>query len=318
MRALDGLVEVRELLRGQATVQLVALPNLPLTGPAGAGNRAALREAMARGADVIGGCPHLDPDPRACMRFCVELAAALGRPVDFHVDQTPDPRVLRLEDLVELVAAAGLEGGATASHCASLAVQPPRMAERLAEAAEAGVTVVCCPQTSLFLQGRGRPAAPRGLTGLSQLLAAGVTVAAGGGNLRDPFNAVGRGDPLETASLLVVAGHLEPADAYAAVSAGARAAMGLDEVRVEPGFAAELLAVRAASIEEAVAAAPAERLVVHRGHLVSRTNVIREQLHPTVDEEGIEQHGTVSGGARPGAPGRRQAVQRRDAGAGGH
>jgi len=300
MRALDGLVEVREALQDQATVQVVALPGVPLTGAAGVANRSALREAMARGADVIGGCPHLDPDPPACMRFCVELAAALGRPVDLHVDETLDPRVLWLEELAELVAGAGLEHGVTASHCAGLGVQPPGVAQRVAEAvAAAGVAVVCCPQTSLFLQGRGRPLAPRGLTALGELLAAGVIVAAGGDNLRDPFNAVGRGDPLETASLLVAAAHLEPAAAYAAVSAGARAAMGLDAVRVEPGFPAELLAIRADSTEEAVAAAPAERLVVHRGHLVSRTTVIRERFHPTVDEEGIEQHGIVSGDARP-------------------
>jgi cytosine deaminase len=131
-------------------------------------------------------------------------------------------------------------------------------------AAAAGVTVVCCPQTGLFLQGRGQPVPPRGPTALGALRDAGVTVAAGGDNLRDPFNAVGRGDPLETASLLVAAGHLEPAVAYATVSAGARAAIGLEDVRVEPGFPAELLAVRAASIEDAVAAAPPERLVLHR------------------------------------------------------
>jgi len=121
-----------------------------------------------------------------------------------------------------------------------------------------------------------------------------VTVAAGGDNLRDPFNAVGRGDPLETASLLVAAGHLEPAVAYATVSAGARAAIGLEDVRVEPGFPAELLAVRAASVEEAVAAAPPERLVLRRGELVSRTTVIRECMRPSADPEGTEQHGIVS------------------------
>jgi cytosine/creatinine deaminase len=300
MRALDALIEVREALRGQLDLQLVALPGTPLSGPACADNRAALREAMARGADAIGGCPQLDPDPRACLELCVELAAALGRPLDLHVDETLDPRVLWLEDLAELVAAAGLERGATASHCVSLGAQPPGPAERLAAAAAAaGLAVVCCPQTSLFLQGRGRPAPPRGLTGLDALLDAGVTLAAGGDNLRDPFNAMGRGDPLETASLLVAAGHLEPSTAYATVSAGARAAMGLDEVRVEPGFPAELLAIRAASIEEAVAAAPPERLVLHRGELVSRTTVIREHMHPTADHEGIEQHGILSQRAHP-------------------
>jgi cytosine deaminase len=102
-----------------------------------------------------------------------------------------------------------------------------------------------------------------------------VTVAAGGDNLRDPFNPVGRADPLETASLLVTAGHLRPDEAYAAVSAGARAAMGLPEVRVATGFPAELLAVQAASLEEAIAGGT-DRVVIHQGRVVSRTTITRE------------------------------------------
>jgi cytosine deaminase len=39
-------------------------------------------------------------------------------------------------------------------------------------------------------------------------------VAGGADNLQDPFNVVGRADPLETAALLVMAGHLDPATAY--------------------------------------------------------------------------------------------------------
>jgi cytosine/creatinine deaminase len=300
MRALDALVEVREALRGQFDLQLVALPGTPLGGRAGAGQRAALREAVARGADAVGGCPHLDPDPMACLEACVELAAALGLPLDLHMDETLDPRVLWLGELAELVASPGLERGVSASHCVSLGAQPPAVAERLAAAlAAAGIAVVCCPQTSLYLQGRGRPAPPRGLTALGALLDAGVRVAAGGDNLRDPFNAVGRGDPLETASLLVAAGHLDPAVAYSAVSDGARAAMGLEPVRVEPGAPAELLAVRAASVEEAVAAAPPERLVLHRGELVSRTTVIRERIRPTAGHQGPERDGSRSQPAHP-------------------
>jgi cytosine deaminase len=113
------------------------------------------------------------------------------------------------------------------------------------------------------------------LTALRPLLEAGVTVAAGGDNLRDPFNPVGRADPLETASLLVTAGHLRPDEAYAAVSTGARAAMGLPEVRVATGFPAELLAVQAASLEEAIAGGT-DRVVIHQGRVVSRTTITRE------------------------------------------
>lgn len=278
LRSLEAVVQVREALRGQVELQLVALPMFPLTGAAGAPNRALLRAAMEAGAEVVGGCPYLDPDPSACQELCLDLAAEFGRPLDLHSDETLDPTVLNLPHLAELVSARGFRQGVAASHCCSLGMQPAKLARRVAgELAAAGVAVICCPQTNLFLQARGHASAPpRGLTAVRPLLQAGVLVAAGGDNLQDPFNTVGRGDPLEIASLLVAAGHLDPREAYRAVSAASRAVMGLPEVRVEAGFPAELLAIRAASVQEAVAAASPERLVVHQGRVVCRTTLSRE------------------------------------------
>jgi cytosine deaminase len=278
LRALHALVEVREALRDQVTLQLVALIGLPLTGAEGADNRSMLRAAMESGADVVGGCPHLDPDPAACQELCLSLAAELERPIDLHTDETLDSAVLYLPRFADLVVKTGFRHGATASHCVSLGVQSPQVAAEVARAvAAAGIVVVCPPQTNLYLQARLYPSAPpRGLTALRALLAAGATVAGGGDNVQDPFNSVGSGDPLDTASLLVMAGHLSPEEAYAAVSSGARAAMGLPSVQLEPGFPAELLAVRASSLREAVAVASHERVVIHDGSVVSRTSMTRE------------------------------------------
>ena len=71
------------------------------------------------------------------------------------------------------------------------------------------------------------------------------SLAGGADNVQDPFNTMGRADPLETAALLVMVGHLLPHEAYAAVSTSARAAMGLEPVSIAAGSPAELLAVRA-------------------------------------------------------------------------
>jgi cytosine deaminase len=276
VKAVEALLEVREALRGLVDIQLVAL-TVQLTGPECADLRAMLRAAMEMGADVVGGCPHLDPDPVAYHDLTLSLAAELGRPIDLHTDETLNPSVLHLPHFAERVAAMGFPYGTTASHCVSLGVQPPEVAASVAEkVAAARVAVVCNPQTNLFLQAREQRSAPvRGLTALRPLLEAGATVAGGGDNLRDPFNPVGRADPLETASLLVTAGHLRPDEAYAAVSAGARAAMGLPETQVAAGFPAELLAVQASSLGEAIAGGT-NRIVIHRGRVVSRTTITRE------------------------------------------
>ncbi|CAA9418265.1 MAG: Cytosine deaminase, partial [uncultured Quadrisphaera sp.] len=146
-----------------------------------------------------------------------------------------------------------------------------------AAVARAGVSVVALPQTNLFLQGRGVPAAvPRGLTAVRALLDARAVLAAGGDNVRDPFNPMGRSDACEAASLLVSAGHLSTVEAWHAVSSGARRAMGLPEPAVAVGAAAELLALRAESLDAAVAGAATQRLVFSRGRLLARTRVEHE------------------------------------------
>jgi cytosine deaminase len=276
LTAVEALLEVRERLRDLVDLQLVAL-TVQLTGPECAELRKLLRAAMELGVDVVGGCPHLDPRPIDYHDLTLSLAAEFGRPIDLHTDETLDPAVLCLPSFAALVTTTGFSYGATASHCVSLGVQPPeRAAQVAAQVAAAKVAVVCNPQTNLFLQARGQASAPvRGLTAVRALLDAGVTVAGGGDNLRDPFNPVGRADPLETASLLVAAAHLTPEEAYAAVSTGARAAMGLPEVRVAPGSPAEFLAVQASSLGEAIAGGTS-RVVIHQGRIVSRTTVTRE------------------------------------------
>jgi cytosine deaminase len=283
LRALEGLLEARELLGGRVELQLVPLPTVPVTGAAGADNRALLRTAMEAGADVVGGCPYLDPDPRASHELFLGLGAEFDRPVDLHSDETLDPTVLNLPGLADLVTSTGFGRGVAASHCCSLGVQEPAVAQRVArQLAAAGIGVISCPQTNLFLQARAyRSAPPRGLTAIRALREAGVTLAAGGDNVQDPFNPMGRGDPLETASLLVTAGHMDPEDAYEAVSAAARRILGLPEVRVAPGYPAELLAIRATSVQEAIAISTPDRVVIHQGRVVCRTTVARE--HPSIE-----------------------------------
>jgi cytosine/creatinine deaminase len=275
-KAVEALLEVRQRLRHLVDLQLVPLP-VELTGPECTQVRAVLRKAMELGVDAVGGCPHLDPDPVAFHHLALSLAAEFGRPVDLHTDESLDHAVLYLPHLADLVAEIGFPHRVTASHCVSLGVQSQEVAADVASRVDAaGVAVICNPQTNLFLQARRWPSAPpRGLTALRPLLEAGVTVAGGGDNLRDPFNPVGRADPLETAALLVTAGHLTLEEAYAAVSSGARAAMGLPEVQVAPGFPAELLAVQAASLGEAIAGGTS-RVVIHQGRVVSRTTITRE------------------------------------------
>ncbi|MFD6414795.1 hydrolase [Streptomyces sp. NPDC060194] len=292
---LEAVLQARRSLRGLTDVTAVAVPRL-LTGRAGADGLAMLRDAMKMGAAVVGGCPDLDPDPAGFVEAALTVAAEHGCPVDLHTDGDDPARLARLA-----AQAGGLRAAVSLGPCAGLGRLPRETALRAAEGlAAAGVTVTCLPQGAC--RASEGPVAASDLAGVDVapvrlLRAAGVRVAAGSGALRDVANPVGRGDPLEAAFLLASQHGLRAAEAYEAVSAHARAAMGLPEVRVEAGFPAELLAVRGERLDGVLSLAYS-RVVIHHGRVVARTSAVREYCDSASALELPRQgRGTPGGGA---------------------
>lgn len=269
LRSVEALVEVRRRVADVVTLQIVALTGWPVTGVDGADSRALLRDALDAGADLVGGCPHLDGDPTGANEVLLSIAAERGCGVDLHTDETLDPAMLSLADLAERVRSSGFPHEVTASHCVSLGVQPVEVQRSVAEAvARANIGVVALPQTNLFLQGRGHPTAmPRGVTAVGALREAGVMVCAGADNLQDPFNPLGRGDPLETAGLMIATAHALPQVALDMVAHDAHRVLRVDPPGVRPGARADLVAVRAGTVREAIAFGPPDRLVWRQGRL---------------------------------------------------
>ena len=228
---------------------------------------------LAMGADIVGGCPHLDDDRTGCLDACLEVAAEPERPIDLHTDETLDPEVLGLRDFAP--AGRRRPGSPTAPPPATASASACRTSTRstrvAAEVAEAGrrgrdpaadQPVPAGPCT--------RSATPRGLTAIRPLLDAGVTVAAGADNLQDPFNTMGRADPLETAALLVMVGHLLPDEA---LRSGEHERTGGDGPRAgrrsRPAPRPSCSPCGPRTLREAIATARPDRLVFHRGRLVA-------------------------------------------------
>ncbi|MCD2168582.1 amidohydrolase family protein [Microbacterium sp. JC 701] len=268
-----ALVRLREELDGLMDIELVALggPNIP---------DAVFEAALDAGVDLVGGAPHLADDPIADLERLIALARRRDVGLDLHTDES-----LAGADTLTAYArlVAGWDRPCTAGHCVRLSMMPATDLAALAdEVRAADIGVIALPITNLYLQGwEADHAVPRGIAPIGRLKAAGVRVAAGADNVRDPFNPVGRCDHLETASLLVAAGHLAPADALDAVTVGARDVMNLPFAGPVAGARADLVAVRAASLGDAVAFADADRVVLHRGRLVSRTTVTTVTAVPT-------------------------------------
>lgn len=261
---LRALIRVRDELRPVMDIEIAVLPApwSPTADIAG---------AMSAGADLVGGCPHLADDPEAELDRLVALAHQFGVGLDIHADEQLTPDMLSVRSLARHARSRPIPGTVTAGHCVSLGVlEPELLAAVVAELAEAGVGVVTLPITNLYLQGWDHPSwTPRGITAVRALLDAGVTLAGGGDNIRDPFNPVGRADPLETASLLVVAGHLTVEESMAAVTTGGRRVMGLPAAGPQVGATADLMMCKGISLRDVVARGPRDRVVVHAGRVVS-------------------------------------------------
>jgi cytosine/creatinine deaminase len=275
LESVEALVEVKRRVADVIDLEIVTLSSWPVTGAAGAAQRSLLAEALDAGADLVGGCPHLeaytgDGDIESATDVFLQIATDHGCGVDLHTDETLDPNANGLDVLATRVLA-GFDLGATASHCVSLGQQPLDVQRATAErVAEAGISVVVLPHTNLFLQGRGLCPMPRGLTAISVLREAGVNVAAGADNLQDPFNPVGRACPFETAGLMVMAAHDLPVQAWRSVSTDAAKVMGR-RAEIAAGAPADVIAVRAGTVREAIAFGPSDRIVWRNGQRISIT-----------------------------------------------
>ncbi|MBJ7466172.1 MAG: cytosine deaminase [Mycolicibacterium sp.] len=266
LRGIRAVDAVRRELRGVMDIQIVALIKAY-------SDVELLHGALDAGADLVGGSPHSAPEPLAELDRLLGVAEDRGVGADLHTDEFLVGDHHTLPGYAARVRDWPADRHRTASHCTRLSMMTPaELDDLLPHIVSARLGVVANPLTNLSIHGRDiETATPRGIAPLARLRAAGVPVAAGADNVRDPFNPLGRSDALETAMLAVVAGHVDPDVALALVTDDARAVLGLPTAGPRVGARAELLAVRGTGVTDVIANAPADRIVFHDGVVVSRS-----------------------------------------------
>jgi cytosine/creatinine deaminase len=275
-RGVEALVGLRERWRDRLRLQVVAFVTAGAT-KAGVPAREWLEEALALGADVIGGTPAYADDPTGFLDMLFAAAERHGRPIDLHLDEHLDATRHQFRAVIERARAHGMAGRVVASHCSALSALEPDEAARLIEAmAAAGIGVVTLPAANLFLQGReAKKLAPRGLTRVPELLAAGIQVACGSDNIQDPFVPSGSGDLLEIARWTLLAGRLGSNDlgrTFEMVSsAPARLLSFGADYGIQVGARADLLITDATDAADLVASGPLARTVLVAGQPVAGT-----------------------------------------------
>jgi len=277
LTALEGVLAARERCRHLAHVELIAFPQEGIWCDPGTDEL--MRQAVERGADVVGGMPFAEmteADAERHIDFALDLARRFDRDVQMHVDETDDPGARTLHAYAVRAIRAGWQGRVTADHATALAAYDDSYAARVISlVARAEMSVVTLP-TKLMRGGiRDKEPRRRGLTRVRELLAAGVNVAYGQDVIQDGFLPVfGTGDPLQLGFLLAFGAQfssrasIETLCDMATIN-GARI-MRRADYGLDVGCRADLVVVDAPSVQEAYRTQPARRAVVHDGRVVAR------------------------------------------------
>jgi cytosine deaminase len=219
------------------------------------------------------------------VKMLCELAAAQGKMVDMHCDESDDPLSRHIETLSFEAQRLGLQGRVTGSHCTSMHSMDNYYASKLIPLiAESGVSVIANPLVNIHLQGRHDTYPKRrGMTRVPELMAAGVTVAFGHDDVMDPWYPLGTGDMLEVAHMGLHVAQMTSQPgihaAYDAVTANAAKIMHLEGYGLEAGCDASFVLLQASDVVDAIRRRANRLKVFKRGKLVASTPPVQTMLH---------------------------------------
>ncbi len=162
-----------------------------------------LDEALANGADLVGGAPYVDPDPKGQIGLIFDLAEKHNVAVDFHLDFDLTPEKSNLQAVIEETIRRGFQGRVALGHMTSLSAMPPAEMMALApKLKEAGIAITVLPATDLFLNGRSFDhLVPRGVAPAHRLAQEGVVTSIATNNVLNPFTPYGDASLIRMANL---------------------------------------------------------------------------------------------------------------------
>ena len=199
LSALKSMLEVRDETRHLIDLQIVAFPQEGIESFKG--GRELMTEAIAMGADVVGGIPHFEntrDQGVSSIKFLMDLAERSGCLVDVHCDETDDPQSRFLEVLAEEARVREMGERVTASHTTAMGSYDNAYCSKLFRLLKMSkINFVSCPTESIHLQGRfDTYPKRRGLTRVAEIDRAGMNICFGQDSIVDPWYPLGNGNIL--------------------------------------------------------------------------------------------------------------------------
>jgi cytosine/creatinine deaminase len=259
----QAVLAAREEFRGRVDVSVVSFPQDGVLRDPGAAELVA--EAMAGGADVVGGIPWIEAttaDQEAHVEWACALAARLGRRVAMLTDDAPDPGYDTTRMLAEAMRRHGLEGRGVACHARAVGhYEADRQDALLDLAREVGLGLVSDPHT-------GSVALP-----VERAMGRGVAVALGQDDIEDAYYPFGRHNLLEVAFLAAHLLDMRSAPQLEVlvdlVTTSAARVLGLDGYGLREGGPADLLVHEATRTVDLLARHDPPRVVIRAGRILT-------------------------------------------------
>ncbi|MFZ0474404.1 MAG: cytosine deaminase [Halobacillus sp.] len=279
LTALKALIQVREEVKNDVDLQLVAFPQEGiLSYPNG---QALLEEALRLGADAVGAIPHFEFTREygvESLKIAFDLAEKYDRFVDVHCDEIDDEQ----SRFVEVVATEALERGmgdkVTASHTTAMGSYNDAYTSKLFRLLKmSGIHIIANPLVNIHLQGRfDTYPKRRGLTRVKELNEAGINLGFGHDDIFDPWYPLGTGNMLQ---VLHMGLHLSHLMGYDQIKQGvdfitensARILNLKEEYGLETGRPANLIILDAEDEYEAVRKQAVVRYSIRHGRILSET-----------------------------------------------
>ena len=249
---------------------------------------AATADLVAEHDGVLGMVTYPVPDVERRIRDLFDLAGSRDLEVDFHVDETMDPRAETLRIISDVVLDIGWDRPVAVGHCCSLSAQDEsRAMDTLDRVAAAGLNVVSLPLCNLYLQDRrtGRTPRMRGVTLVHEMKRRGINVSFASDNTRDPFYAYGDLDMIEVMRQATRIAHLDHSerDWIKAFTSNPRQAMSLDKPAFSSGDPADLVITKARNWTELFARPQSDRIVIRKGRAIDTALPDYAELDPLME-----------------------------------
>lgn len=281
--ALQALLEVREEVRDWITVQVVAFPQDGVYSRPE--NEALLEQAIAMGADAVGGIPHFEltrEDGARSVERIFELAQTYDRLIDLHCDEIDDDQSRFLEVVAACAIRTGTGPRVTASHATAFGSYNNAYAYKLLGFLQRSqINIIANPLINITLQGRADTYPKRrGITRVKELWQHNVNVSFGHDCILDPWYNLGTGNLLDVAHMGIhvcqMTGRAEVAACYEMVSTGGAKTLHLDaDYGISVGNPANLIAFAGSDRFDILRRRPLPRYVISRGKLLARTSAVR-------------------------------------------